>query len=186
MIKLDYKISGPRWATITISDDVSSFTFQESRIFSDPLATLAQAVIDLLRSPRYERPVSITLRWIVLPEEYRWLFTVEGNDLHIRIVWFDTLSNKLDEAGEIQFATRCILLKFAIQVKTEMCELWEELGPDGYRDQTTWHAYKNINGPPVYQESREFPLEELQTLSALIREEQKKEKAERKPGPTHK
>ncbi|GCE20880.1 hypothetical protein KDK_46800 [Dictyobacter kobayashii] len=55
--------------------------------------------------------------------EYRWLFTRQGEQLVIHIVWFRNIAGWSDEKGEIVLITVCDLLPFAKRLFHQLSQL---------------------------------------------------------------
>ncbi len=99
--------------------------------------------------------------WWEEPGEYRWLFRRQADRLHITILEFDQTGSRLpDERGRVLFSAECRMVKFAIQVKTQLRELLETHGVEGY--QALW-----VRSP--------FPMDEYVKLQGLLRGWQRRE-----------
>ncbi|HMA38175.1 MAG TPA: hypothetical protein VKY74_27250 [Chloroflexia bacterium] len=164
MIRFSYQLEEHGWASASITDDVSHLDLRPTLIFTDPLAELARAcvaLLDTLNSP-YLTPLACA--WPDEPGEWRWLLEKQGTDLRIRILRFDDWPpSQPHEAGELAFITICSLLKFAIQVQTQLRDIRSALGADEYR-RRTYHP---------------FPEAQLEKLTNSIRAEQATKKKSR-------
>lgn len=111
-----------------ISDGQQDAQFFTSHL-SDPLGDLARALISLLRGATKSH-----CAWAEEPGEWRWLFERHGEELEVRILWFEeTFSKAPEEQGELRYSTRCKLLRLAAQIREQMRPLLEEVGLEGYR-----------------------------------------------------
>jgi hypothetical protein len=62
--------------------------------------------------------------WYTPPGNYHWLITRLDEEVEIRILWFPRPPNhRPDEQGDVVFATRCPLRRFAVQVKNQLQQL---------------------------------------------------------------
>jgi hypothetical protein len=142
-----YQLFGAGWGRAGISDGQQDAQFLTSYL-SDPLGDLASGISTLLQGASKAR-----CAWAEEPGEWRWLFDRHGDEVEIRILWFeDTFSKALDEKGELRYSTRCRLLRLASQVRDSMRQLLDEVGLDGYRE--AWRY--------------DFPVKEYERLNALI------------------
>jgi hypothetical protein len=156
MIRLSYTNRGTS-ALVQISDSAQTLEMVPTFVGGDPMTLLANAVIDLMKATESDVPIRAWCRWENEPGEFRWVLTREGSELAIHILWFETSrSTLMDDQGTLLFSSQCSLLKFAIQVKTELRRLFEEIGAD---------RYGAVAKHP-------FPLEQYDQLKELIRREQ--------------
>ncbi|HEY0069091.1 MAG TPA: hypothetical protein VGE04_03890 [Chloroflexia bacterium] len=165
MIRFTYKFDEHGWATAHISDSVNELTIHPSRVTGSGIEDLADKVVALLRADR--EGISTTLRcsWGDEPGEYRWVLENHTGSVRIYILWFDIpWSHLADDKGEVLFSTECSLLKFAIQVKTELRAALDTLGEVEYKQRVR----------------RDFPQRTYDELKSLVREEQLRLKAANK------
>jgi hypothetical protein len=148
-IEFTCALSGRGWLRAHISDGMSHADLSAS-YGNDALWILVRSVNALLGTAE-----AATCPWREEPGEYRWLLERRGEDLTITILWFDQEFPPLpDEKGTIAFSTECRLLKFAIQVKTQLRQLLERHGASEY--QALW--------------KHPFPLDEYEKLQRCVRE----------------
>lgn len=165
MIKFTYEYDEHGWVTSHISDGVKSLDMYPSLVTGGNIAELAERVVVLLKMDQQGIPSKERCSWGDEPGEYRWVLqndTSKRGILRIDILRFDEpWSHLSDEEGKVLFSTDCSLLKFAIQVKTQLRDALQTLGPEEYR--------KRARG--------EFPYRAYDELKRLIREEQGHPKA---------
>jgi hypothetical protein len=95
------RLAGPGWIEAGIYDGVNH-TFPTASYLSDAPADLARAAISLL-----EGAEEATCSWEEEPGEFRWIFEREGEELTLRILWFeDQYDRDPDDPGELRFSTR--------------------------------------------------------------------------------
>jgi len=149
-IEFTCSLAGSGWLEASISDGLQHRDLSATHVGSDALWGLAPSVNALLGTA--ERAACI---WREEPGEYRWLLERHGENLTVSILWFDQDFPQLpDEKGTIVFSTECRLLKFAIQVKTQLRELLERHGASEY--QLLW--------------KHPFPLDEYEKLQLYVRD----------------
>lgn len=121
------------WAVSHISDGVNSLEIYPSRVTGLGIEALTERVIVLLKMDRQGLSIKESCSWGDEPGEYRWVLENDAGKLRIDILWFDEpYSHLSDEYGRVLFSTECSLLKFAIQVKTELRDL-DALGKVGQK-----------------------------------------------------
>jgi hypothetical protein len=124
MITFTYKYEEHGWPVAYISDGVTSRQIYPSLITGHGLNELAERVVFLLKMDRQGLSTKERCSWGDEPGEYRWVLENDSGNLNIQILWFDEpWSHLSDDKGKVLFSTQCSLLKFAIQVKTELREL---------------------------------------------------------------
>jgi hypothetical protein len=142
-----YRLIGAGIGRAGISDGQHEAQFITSHL-SDPLRDLTRAMIVLLQGGS-----KASCAWAEEPGEWRWLFERHGDELGIRILWFErTFSKALDEQGELRYSTRCKLRLFAFQVREQLRQIVNEVGLEEYREE--WRG--------------DFPLAEYERLTELI------------------
>ncbi len=157
VIRLTYKVEEHGWATTHISDGANELTMYPSRVTGGDIEDLAEKVIALLRADREGASIKLRCSWGDEPGEYRWVLENDVGNLRIDILWFDTSRSRLDdEKGKVLFSTRCSLLKFAIQIKTELQAAVDTIGKEEYKKRS----------------GRDFPDRVYEELKRLIRAEQ--------------
>ena len=162
MIYFYYRPYEHKSAEATIADGDSQFEMVPTLIFGDPLADLAGLVVALLQAPDNEYPIQVSSVWYDEPGQWRWLLAKQSRQVQIQILRFNYgQENLTNDHGQLVFAAEGDLLKFAIQVKTQLREIRDEIGPE---------TYQCMTGFP-------FPEAELEKLSTLIRTEQVKRKS---------
>jgi hypothetical protein len=162
MIHFYYRPLEHKWAETTITAGDNRFEMAPTLIFSDPLAELASLVAALLQHSDEEYPVEVGCVWHDEPGQWRWLLAKQGGQVRIQILRFNSgQENLANDQGQVVFAAEGDLVKFAIQVKTQLREIKDEIGPEPYQTRT---------GAP-------FPEATLAKLSKLIRAEQLKRKS---------
>ena len=148
-VVVNYKLTGSGWAECALQIDDQGMVTTASYL-SDALASLLQAVVDLLRGQ-----VEATVSFDEEPGEYRWRFRrVDEQNIALRILWFDELWNREpDEKGSVVFEAQCRLRTFAGAVLSASQQLLKEHGLDGYKAQ--WVEY-------------DFPVELQEKLKQLL------------------
>jgi hypothetical protein len=159
VIRFTYKFDEHGWATSHISDGANQLTMHPSRVTGSGIEDLAEKIVALLKADREGLSTRLRCSWGDEPGEYRWVLANDAGDLTITILWFDTpWSHLADEKGEVLFSTKCSLLKFAIQVKTELRDAVDAMGEEEYK--------KRVR--------RDFPRGTYDELKNLVRAEQKR------------
>jgi hypothetical protein len=149
MIRFEYRLIGAGWSEATLSDRETAAEITASYL-SDALGDLARGVILLLHGRE-----DVTVSWKEEPGEYRWRFTLTGDRLTVRILWFDSPYSTLpDDRGRPVFQTACRLVDFAGQVTSQLRTLLETLGEAEYKRHWVSH---------------DFPRAEYETLVRLGR-----------------
>ena len=139
-----FKLLDHGWAESTVRDGDTILELETSYI-CDPLGDLARVVIDLHRSPGWERFCS----WETEPGEFRWLLNAAGEGVNVKILWFRSCYPRLtNERGELVFESTASYRRIATQVCGQMKRVLNECGPIGYRK--SW--------------KRDFPERELKAL----------------------
>ncbi|MDQ5826399.1 MAG: hypothetical protein M3441_19585 [Chloroflexota bacterium] len=157
MLRFTYKIEEHGWATTHISDGANELTLHSSRVTGGDIEDLAEKVVALLRADQEGVAIKLRCSWGDEPGEYRWVLENDGGNLRIDILWFDNSRSRLeDEKGKVLFATQCSLLKFAIQIKTELRSAVDTIGKEEYKKRS----------------GRDFPERIYDELKSLIRAEQ--------------
>jgi hypothetical protein len=136
-------------------------TLLPSLVFSDPLADLTDVTIALLEHLQDEHPLQVRCAWEDEPGEYRWLLEKTGTDVAVRILGFEQTYSKLEDGrGALIFSSAVPVLKFAIQVKTQLRELLSEAGAEQY----------------AVLARRPFPMAAYEKLSRSVNAEQQLER----------
>jgi hypothetical protein len=133
-----------------------------SRVTGSGIEDLAEKVVALLEADREGISTRLRCSWGDEPGEYRWVLENDSGNVRIAILWFESAwSHLADEKGAVLFSTECSLLKFAIQVKTELREALDTMGREEYN--------KRVR--------RDFPQRAYDELKSLVRAEQLRLKA---------
>lgn len=111
------------WWKAVLGDGVQEATLIASYTPSHPLLSLLTVVRSLLLGTTKEAKCS----WWEEPGEYRWLFSLQNEQVQIHIVWFDGYSWQSDEQGKTILKIECNLLKFAKR-------LFHQLGQLSYQE----------------------------------------------------
>ena len=165
MIRFTYKYEEHNWAVSYISDGVNSLEIYPSPVTGLGIEALAERVVVMLKMDRQGLSTKERCSWGDEPGEYRWVLENDSGNLRIDILWFDEpWSHLSDEKGKVLFSTECSLLKFAIQVKTELRDL-NALGKEEYKKLAR----------------SDFPQRIYDDLKDLIRTEQLRRIASNKP-----
>jgi hypothetical protein len=140
------RLAGPGSIEAGILDGVSH-TFPTASTISDGMGDLLRAGITLL-----EGAEKATCSWEEEPGEYEWVFERNGEELDLRILWFeDQFERKPEDPGEPRFSTHCMLMRVASQVRDQFQKLLDDAGPERY--QREWGFA--------------FPMAEFDRLNAL-------------------
>jgi hypothetical protein len=116
---------GGRWITMTAS------------YLGDALGELLGAVLALCDGAEHAR-----VSWDEEPGEYRWLFDRDGDDVHVRVLWFDDLWNELpDDRGEERLAGTVALASLAEAVASGARKALDRYGEQGYREKWPEHDF---------------------------------------------
>lgn len=149
MITFEYRLIGSGWSEATISDGAQEAVCHVSYL-SDALRDLVSAVIKLLEGAKRAE-----FSWADEPGNYGWLLTHREQVLSIRITryrnWEKDRGPK--EHGKTIFKARCALRDFAAAVLAQSDELYNTLGPQGYKERWVQH---------------DFPLNEYRRLASLL------------------
>jgi hypothetical protein len=146
-----YILSGSGWSEARITDDGEALTLRVSYL-SDALHDLTDAMIALMRGAAH---ASCAWQGEDVRHEYRWIFDQDNDDVHVKIVEFDSLfSRKAGYQGTIIFSTRCPRRRLVGQVLNQLWRILTDLGFNGYK--ARWHMH-------------DFPLEEYRLLEDLMR-----------------
>ena len=163
MLRFSYEPQEHGWAVASLTDDVSRIEMVPTLIFNDPLADLARACVALLDTVNSPHLTRLACSWPDEPGEWRWLLEKQGTTLRVRILRFDYGLAEPEDTGEVVFTTACSLLKLAIQVKTQLRDIFSAIGAEEYHRRTR-HL---------------FPETQLHQLKNLIHIEQVKQKQQR-------
>jgi hypothetical protein len=148
LIKFIFGLFENGWVNGTISDDLIDFRVSASYL-SDGLADLIICVWKLLEGEN-----ETFCSWQEEPGEYRWLFLREGDQVKLRILWFeDTFSKYKDVKGKEMFCAYEDIIKFSRSIIRGFDKLKFEFGVDGYKQR--WRY--------------EFPEEKLDGLKSSFR-----------------
>lgn len=148
MIKLLFSLFEKGWVKATISDEGKDLTVFAAYL-SDGLSDLIICVWKLLEGEN-----EVFCSWQEEPGQYRWLFLREGNQIKLRILWFeDTFSKYTDLKGKEMFCGNEDIIKFSRNIIRVFDKLKFEYGVDGYKKK--W-AY-------------EFPEADLDRLKSAFR-----------------
>jgi hypothetical protein len=96
-VEFSYRLTGVGWAEATITCGDRSATLTASYM-SDALAELLLAVGELADGADAAR-----CSWEEEPGEFRWLFARAGEDVDLRILWFDDIYAEGEYLGEASF-----------------------------------------------------------------------------------
>jgi hypothetical protein len=148
MVTVSCRLAGAGTIQAGVSDGVDDLILWPTYLSNAP-ADLERAVVELLQGAR-----QATCSWQDELGQYRWLFERRGEELEIKILWFEeTFSRKPDEQGELRFSTRSTLRGFAAQVHAQLGLLIGE-GAAAYRRE--WR--------------HDFPFAVYERLGELIRQ----------------
>jgi hypothetical protein len=165
MISFTYDYDENGWATSHISDSVNDLDMYPSLVTGGDIEDLAERVVVLLKLDQQGISTKQKCSWGDEPGEYRWILKNDNGNLSILILWFDAPHSHLnDEQGKVLFSAECSLIKFAIQVKTELRDALETLGEEEYEKRAR----------------KAFPQRIYDELRSLIRAEQLQHRADSK------
>lgn len=154
MLRFTYNVEEHGWATTHISDGANELTMYPSGVTGGDIEDLAEKVVALLMADQAGVSIKLRCSWGDEPGEYRWVLENDGGNLRVDILWFDnSRSRREDEKGKMLFSTRCSLLKFAIQIKTELRGAVDTIGKEEYKKRS----------------GRDFPERVYEELKSLIR-----------------
>ena len=111
------KLHQESWVAV-LSDGVQEAIITASSVPDKPLLPLLWAVRLLLLGAS-----DANCSWWNEPGEYRWLFTRQGEQILIHIVWFQDIAGWSDEKGETVLRMECELLTFAKRLFHQLGQL---------------------------------------------------------------
>lgn len=136
------------WSEAQLQVGQASASLTASDI-GDALGDLVRAALALARGAEDAR-----VSWAEEPGEFRWILTRTGQDLMVRVLWFDDgpWSDKPDEHGREVLTATCHLQPFCAALAQGAERVRDEHGETGYREM--W-------------DFADFPSQELDALLAL-------------------
>lgn len=149
MINFNFELIEKGWVKATISNEKNIIIIFSS-FLSDGLHDLINSVCRIAQGDGES-----SCSWQEEPGQYRWLFSRKGNQVTLRILWFDdTFSRASDERGVEKFCGSEILITFERNIIRAFDGLKYKYGIDEYK---RIYAY-------------DFPKKDLERLKLLFRE----------------
>lgn len=136
MFGFDYQLIGKGWARAVISDDAEETVLTASYL-SDALRHLVEAVAIVVEGADEAR-----CSWDEEPGEYRWIWTRQADQVHLRVLAFDELwGDKPDDAGRQLFETTQDALRIGRVILSACQRLVDRIGEEEYRCQWVEHPF---------------------------------------------
>lgn len=136
-MEFSYKLTGTGWGEATLVGDGGEAVVLPTSYLTDALGQLLKAVKTLL-----EGAVRAECSWQEEPGEYRWLFEVDRNDLHIRILEFPEFYTPLPEGeGQQVLSASGPLRDLAAVIARGAGDVLIKYGEDGYVEDWIRHPF---------------------------------------------
>ena len=135
-VAFSYALTGTGWsaAELTVGQTVRDVS---ASYLSDALGDLLGALVQLTEADGEAR-----VSWEEEPGEFRWILTRTGDDLAIRLLWFDDLyPPQPDEQGLVGIDDTCAFTAFVQAVAGAARAVLGEHGEDGYLERWVEHPF---------------------------------------------
>ena len=131
-----YELVGTGWAVARLTCDDQSAELTASYL-SDALGDLLVAAWTLT-----EGETDVRCSWDEEPGEYRWLLHCDGDNVNVRVLWFDQpWGHQPDDQGRIVFYARPTLESFVRALVDGASAVQQLHGHDGYRKKWVDHNF---------------------------------------------
>lgn len=135
-VEFVYRLTGAGWGEALLTIGAHSAQLSASYL-DDALGDLLAAATLL---PCAESTIRVS--WAEEPGEFRWVLDRSGDQLAVRILWFDDLwGSKPDEQGRPVIAVACSLVGFQRGIAAGARAVLDEWGEDGYRERWIEHDF---------------------------------------------
>ena len=135
-VAFTYRLTGAGWSEARLTIGAASTPLSASYL-DDALGDLVAAAVLLSGAES-----TIRVSWAEEPGEFRWVLDRSGDQLAVRILWFDALwGTDPDEKGEVLLEGRCSLVAFQRAVAAGARAVLDEWGEVGYRAKWIDHDF---------------------------------------------
>jgi len=135
-VQFVYRLTGAGWSEATMTIGGASTPLSASYL-DDALGDLVAAAVLL---PSAESTIRVS--WAEEPGEFRWVLDRTGDQLAVRILWFDALwGSDPDEKGKALLNATCSLVAFQRAIASGARAVLDEWGEAGYREKWIDHDF---------------------------------------------
>lgn len=135
-VEFEYRLTGVGWSEASLKIHAVSTTLTASYL-DDPLGDLIAAVAALPRATS-----TVRASWAEEPGEFRWVLDRRGDELSVRVLWFDDLRGRAaDGDGALRLEATCSVTAFCRAIAAGARAVLEEWGEAGYRKRWREHDF---------------------------------------------
>jgi hypothetical protein len=135
-VQFAYRLTGAGWSEARLTVGGASTPLSASYL-DDALGDLIRAAIEL---PGAQSTVRVS--WAEEPGEFRWVLDRAGDQLAVRVLWFDSLwGPDADDMGKVLLNASCPLVAFQGAIAAGAREVLDEWGEDGYQARWIEHDF---------------------------------------------
>lgn len=135
-VAITYRLTGTGWSEARLAIGHASVTLTASYL-DDALGDLVRGAVALGQAES-----TVRVSWAEEPGEFRWVLDRVGDDVAVRVLWFDSLwGGEPDEKGRVLLDERCSLDDFRRAVAHGARAVLAEWGEEGYRNKWAEHEF---------------------------------------------
>lgn len=135
-VQFVYCLTGAGWSEARLTIGAASTPLSASYL-NDALGDLVAAAVLL---PDAESTIRVS--WAEEPGEFRWVLDRSGDQLAVRVLWFDSLwGPDPDETGTVLLDATCSLIAFRRAIASGARAVLDEWGEAGYRAKWIDHDF---------------------------------------------
>lgn len=135
-VEFTYRLTGAGWSEARLTIGAASTPLSASYL-DDALGDLVAAAVLL---PDAESAIRVS--WAEEPGEFRWVLDRSGDQLAVRVLWFDSLwGPDPDEKGNVLLDATCSLVAFQRAIASGARAVLDEWGEAGYRAKWIDHDF---------------------------------------------
>lgn len=135
-VEFIYRLTGAGWSEARLTIGAASTPLSASYL-DDALGDLVTATAGLSHALS-----AVRVSWAEEPGEFRWVLERSGDELSVRVLWFDSLwGPDPDEKGRVLLKATCSLRAFQVAIASGARAVLEEWGEAGYRARWIDHDF---------------------------------------------
>lgn len=135
-VEFVYRLTGAGWSEARLTVGAASTPLSASYL-DDALGDLVRATAAL-----HQAQSTVRVSWAEEPGEFRWVLDRSGDQLSIRVLWFDSLwGPDPDEKGKLLLHATCLLTAFQRAIAFGARAVLDEWGEAGYRAKWIEHDF---------------------------------------------
>lgn len=135
-VEFAYRLTGTGWSEARLTIGVASTPLSASYL-DDALGDLVRATAALAHAES-----TVRVSWAEEPGEFRWVLNRSGDELSVRVLWFDSSwGPDPDEKGKVLLNATCSIDAFQSAIALGARAVLEEWGEAGYRAKWIEHDF---------------------------------------------